>query len=190
VAIVALLAAHVASAGLARPHYLSYFNTLAGGSAQGYRWLVDSNVDWGQDLLRLRQYQDANHVGRIHLAYFGRVAPEIYGIDYEMLPADIVPGVYVISATYLMGRPYYLYDHGTLYWVPQNAYAKFQKLLPTARVGLSLFVFDLRENISDAVSSSLSDSDSPGRPNGERAAEETPAAGPTSDPDPASTDGE
>ena len=40
----------VASVGAAYPHYLAYFNEAAGGPAGGWRWLVDSNLDWGQDL--------------------------------------------------------------------------------------------------------------------------------------------
>jgi 4-amino-4-deoxy-L-arabinose transferase-like glycosyltransferase len=31
------------------PHYLAYFNELAGGPANGWRWLIDSNLDWDQD---------------------------------------------------------------------------------------------------------------------------------------------
>ena len=35
------------------PHPLSFFNALAGGPAAGRELLVDSNLDWGQDLARL-----------------------------------------------------------------------------------------------------------------------------------------
>jgi hypothetical protein len=35
------------------PHPLSFFNMLAGGPAAGRKLLVDSNLDWGQDLARL-----------------------------------------------------------------------------------------------------------------------------------------
>ncbi len=35
------------------PHHLAYFNEIAGGPANGWRLLVDSNLDWGQDLKRL-----------------------------------------------------------------------------------------------------------------------------------------
>jgi Dolichyl-phosphate-mannose-protein mannosyltransferase len=37
------------------PHYLVYFNELAGGPDNGWRWLIDSNQDWGQDGDRVRQ---------------------------------------------------------------------------------------------------------------------------------------
>jgi Dolichyl-phosphate-mannose-protein mannosyltransferase len=41
------------------PHYLAYFNELAGGPENGYRYLSDSNVDMGQDIKRLGAYLDA-----------------------------------------------------------------------------------------------------------------------------------
>ena len=40
---------------LQHPHHLAYFNELAGGPANGWRLLVDSNLDWGQDLKRPRR---------------------------------------------------------------------------------------------------------------------------------------
>lgn len=48
----------LAIAALAYPNYLSYFNPLAGGHANGYRYVTDSNYDWGQDLKRLRDWVD------------------------------------------------------------------------------------------------------------------------------------
>jgi 4-amino-4-deoxy-L-arabinose transferase-like glycosyltransferase len=37
------------SSAAIHPHYLAYFNEIAGGPDQGWRWLIDSNLDWGQD---------------------------------------------------------------------------------------------------------------------------------------------
>src|SRR5207253_4281665 len=37
------------------PGYLSYFNGLAGGPEQGWKYLADSNIDWGQDLRALHR---------------------------------------------------------------------------------------------------------------------------------------
>jgi 4-amino-4-deoxy-L-arabinose transferase-like glycosyltransferase len=51
-----LLAAHAAAAVRARPDFIAYFNELAGGPANGYRWLADSNLDWGQNVTRMRAY--------------------------------------------------------------------------------------------------------------------------------------
>ena len=42
----------------AYPSYISYFNSAAGGHANGYQYVTDSNYDWGQDLIRLRQWVD------------------------------------------------------------------------------------------------------------------------------------
>lgn len=41
---------------LAYPSYLSYFNRAAGGPNAGYRFVTDSNYDWGQDMKRLRNF--------------------------------------------------------------------------------------------------------------------------------------
>jgi 4-amino-4-deoxy-L-arabinose transferase-like glycosyltransferase len=43
------------SSALAHPHYIPYFNELAGGPENGWRWLIDSNLDWGQDADFMRQ---------------------------------------------------------------------------------------------------------------------------------------
>jgi hypothetical protein len=49
-AAVGLLAAWTGVSSLAsHPRYIPYFNELIGGQSHGYRWLSDSNVDWGQD---------------------------------------------------------------------------------------------------------------------------------------------
>jgi len=51
-----LVGAHAVIGARACPDYIAYFNALAGGSANGYRWLADSNLDWGQNETRLRAY--------------------------------------------------------------------------------------------------------------------------------------
>ena len=70
---------------LQHPHHLAYFNELAGGPANGWRLLVDSNLDWGQDLKRLGEWTRANHVGKLKLSYFGSADPGYYGIESEAL---------------------------------------------------------------------------------------------------------
>lgn len=69
------------------PHYLAYFNELIGGSDNGYRYLADSNLDWGQDLGGLKIWMEENDIERIQLAYFGSADAEHYGIDYDYLPS-------------------------------------------------------------------------------------------------------
>jgi tetratricopeptide (TPR) repeat protein len=58
-----LAAGYVAQAIFITPHHLSYFNILVGGPAQGHRYLIDSNFDWGQNDHFLQRYvegQDAS----------------------------------------------------------------------------------------------------------------------------------
>ncbi|MFH1183272.1 MAG: glycosyltransferase family 39 protein, partial [Candidatus Moraniibacteriota bacterium] len=53
------------------PHFIAYFNEIAGGPESGYKYAVDSNLDWGQDLKRLKLWMDANNVDMIYIDYFG-----------------------------------------------------------------------------------------------------------------------
>lgn len=92
----------------ARPNYISCCNTIAGGTTAGYRHLVDSSVDWGQDLPALADWlrHKHNRAGdRVYLSYFGTAAPSHYGIRGTALPLDNLEplrgGTYCISATVL-----------------------------------------------------------------------------------------
>jgi len=71
------------SFGLATPGYLSYFNVLAGGPRGGWRYLLDSNIDWGQDLKRLAAWQRGHGGVPLDLAYFGTADPKAYGIVHR-----------------------------------------------------------------------------------------------------------
>ncbi len=91
----ACLAAYAGSFALATPGYLSYFNLFAGGPAGGARYLLDSNLDWGQDLKRLRAKVDTLGIERVRLLYFGTADPLAYGIEHQpvqmFLPFRPVP---------------------------------------------------------------------------------------------------
>lgn len=116
------------------PHYLAYFNELIAGPGQGYKYLVDSNLDWGQDLAGLKKYMDKNKVRKIKLSYFGFVKPEYYGIDYQDLPQVPTEGLVAISATNLQGA--YFDDHTRYHWL--------KKYRPKAKIGYSIFVYDIK----------------------------------------------
>lgn len=93
VVLFALLAWVAVESGSIHPHHLSYFNQIAGGPRNGHRYLVDSNVDWGQDLKTLKRYMDEKGIQSIKLSYFGSVDPRQYGIDFEPLPSFLrIPG--------------------------------------------------------------------------------------------------
>jgi hypothetical protein len=114
IAAVALLTLwHVGESQRIRPHYLAYFNEIIGGPANGWRHLVDSSLDWGQDLPALRKWLDANAPGeKVFLSYFGTGDPVYEGIQATMLPTlpevgaprkwrALTPGIYALSATML-----------------------------------------------------------------------------------------
>ncbi|MCZ6601936.1 MAG: glycosyltransferase family 39 protein [Planctomycetota bacterium] len=97
-----LLGWHAVEAIRISPHYLAYFQPLTGGPSQGYRYLVDSNLDWGQDLQNLARDLEQRDSPEVWLAYFGSLDPSIYGIKYKPLPPDEeVEGWVVISASAL-----------------------------------------------------------------------------------------
>jgi hypothetical protein len=78
-----------ASSLVAYPHHLSYFNELAGGPENGHEHLIDSNIDWGQDLLFLKKWEDDHPQARpLYLAYYGLVLPRLAGIDYQIPPME------------------------------------------------------------------------------------------------------
>ena len=68
--VIGSLASAVASTLLSYPHHLAYFNEFAGGPKDGHKHLAGSSIDWGQDVLLLREYlrnhTTINHIG-LHL---------------------------------------------------------------------------------------------------------------------------
>jgi hypothetical protein len=130
------------------PHQLAYFNELVGGPDQGYRYLSDSNLDWGQDLKGVKAYMDKENLSIIYLSYFGTAPPEYYGIRYQYVPGnwplewppprdkvlDNVPRkILAISVTNLqdVGNPY----DPLFRWLWTRR--------PIAKIGYSIFVYDL-----------------------------------------------
>ena len=95
------------------PHYLAYFNVIAGGPEEGYRYLVDSSLDWGQDLPGLKTWLNEHARGEpVFLSYFGTGEPDYYGLGVHRLPffnnfkfpvyyTPLTAGVYCVSATML-----------------------------------------------------------------------------------------
>ena len=81
-AAVALALAQAVETAAHSPWHLSFYNVLAGGPERG-QWIVnDSNVDWGQGLIALREELERRSIRRVYLAYHGTAEPSVYGIDY------------------------------------------------------------------------------------------------------------
>jgi hypothetical protein len=121
VLIVICLAWQVVDTAFARGNYLAYFNFIAGGPSNGYRHLVDSSLDWGQELWGLKRWLD-DHASElppnVYVSYFGSSSPSYYGLEARWLPsfmptetleqdrkqpkeASLQEGIYCISATSL-----------------------------------------------------------------------------------------
>ena len=143
------LAATIVSTLAIAPHYLAYFNAVSGGPARGSEHLIDSNLDWGQDLVGLQRWLARNAAGeRVGLAYFGQIHPAIFEarpgeafvwflpppaprtIDperplppldqYGPRPTRLEPGLYAVSVSLVRGLPWRVYDNAR--WAPYSAW--------------------------------------------------------------------
>lgn len=135
------------------PEHLAYFNPFAGGPSRGYTRLVDSNLDWGQDLLRLNTWLAARRGTTIGLEYFGSAPVSAYDIrpvDWRTLGPSSATGradVFVISATYLQGV-----------FLCGDPFAEFRRIAPSDRIGYTLFAYSLdREEVQSALAAASRD---------------------------------
>ncbi len=129
------------------PDHLAYFNESIGGPGNGYRYLVDSNLDWGQDLKGLKAYMDRQGIDRIYLSYFGLDSPDRYGIKYDWLPSYVLKNPHP-TPTVNLSRGRYLAISVTnlqgVYMEPQSMFRWLDRYTPVARIGHSIFVYYLQ----------------------------------------------
>jgi 4-amino-4-deoxy-L-arabinose transferase-like glycosyltransferase len=142
VAAIALLALAGAEVARFHPHPLSYFNALVGGPSQGWRHLVDSSLDWGQDAPALAEWlaRERKPGEAVYFNIFGLRRPAAYGImgtemapGYSDMPRRWVEwgaGIYAVSATMLQD----VYSPFTGRWDAQKE-SNFQALSSSARAG-------------------------------------------------------
>ena len=132
------------------PHFLTYFNELVGGPSQGYKYVTDSNVDWGQDLKRLAEFVDENNIDKIYIDYFGGDDLNYrFGEKYQPWWGDKNPkelpsnSWLAVSATLLQGGkgvPDPEYNEKTGYYNWLNQYE------PVTVIGNSIFVYYITSN--------------------------------------------
>ena len=117
------------------PDYLSYFNIFVKPESS-WHLLTDSNLDWGQGLLALRDYEQHHRTEQLHLAYFGSVDPSLYGVRALPLgPQGRASGVVIAGATCLSGQT--LENHESYRWLwPYR---------PRRVLDHALWVFDIDE---------------------------------------------
>jgi 4-amino-4-deoxy-L-arabinose transferase-like glycosyltransferase len=131
------------------PNFLAYFNELIGGPTNGYKYVTDSNLDWGQDLRRLADFVEENNIDKIYLNYFGGGSPAYYlGDKYQewdpkQKPDQLPPNSWLaISANELQGGraiPTKEYNQKTGYYNWLNQYE------PVTVIGHSIFVYHIKQ---------------------------------------------
>jgi hypothetical protein len=116
----------------AHPDYLPYFNQLAGGHPE--RILLDSDLDWGQDLGRLADTLRTRGVPHVWIAYHGKVDMSRQGLPpFTELPSERPVTGWVAASLFNLG----LGEPGG----PIDAYAWLRSYQPVARVGHSILLY-------------------------------------------------
>jgi hypothetical protein len=128
-ALVALVAATLATPVRAWPDYLAYFNPVAGRHPE--RVLVDSNLDWGQDLYRLADTVRARGIDSIRVHYFGSSQLSSVGLTNARRLArdERTTGWVAASETFLAG----VWSDTSLRWLARRT--------PVARIGPSMRLY-------------------------------------------------
>ncbi len=144
------------------PHWLSYFNEIAGGPEYGDEWLVDSNIDWGQDLLNLKSWQEQHPEATPLFTLLGsRYDPAAVGVKISMpefiqqrvslttQPAELnenlpEPGWYAVSVNLLQPYRARLYAPPSMR-VNTSRVRWFRDQKPVDRVGYSIRIYHVPE---------------------------------------------
>jgi hypothetical protein len=132
--VVAMLQA--AEVARARPHYTAFFNVLAGGPENGRRYLLDSNLDWGQDLKKLKRWMETNQLKVICLSYFGSASTDYYKLNpiwFDNMKREDLDCVSAVSATNV-------YD---VYFDPPRHQWLLERT-PVTSIGHSILIYDFR----------------------------------------------
>lgn len=125
------------------PIFPSYFNELIGSRNNAYKYLVDSNLDWGQDLNRLGNWVKDQNLEKIYVDYFGGGVPE-----HSITTAEVIPwhsryglpeeGSYLaVSATFYQMSEYFARVNGEV------SYVRILSRAPDFQVGHSILVYHI-----------------------------------------------
>jgi hypothetical protein len=150
-ALAAVLVVWLAGASLwIYPHGISYFNEWIGGPRNGWKYLADSNIDWGQNLPELAAYVTRNKIEKIKAFYFGYDIFDHYlppgRVEDQAAPWDKkwvtttrlrpAPGIYAVSVNMLLGY-FFVADY-------QEYLAYFKEREPDARAGWSILIYHVK----------------------------------------------
>jgi len=154
------------------PHWMSYFNEVAGGPKNGHKWLVNSNIDWGQDILMLKWWQDKHpEAAPLNAAMFTGFDPKDIGLKFK-LPAPFVkgqpevvtkdglrgpqPGWYAVSVCMLKGL-YFSVPEGDGEWSSstENFTYFLNNFTPVEMIGYSIYIYHITEEEAARVRAKL-----------------------------------
>ena len=125
----------------AYPDYLGFFNLPSGGVQNGEEYVVDSNLDWGQDLKRIKTYLSKRNIVNPCIKYFGIGKPDDYGITRWQPVPNALPEARTLGCLVVMSNTQFAYD-GT----KQHSYQWLRSLTPVDYVGSSFRVFRISGN--------------------------------------------
>jgi 4-amino-4-deoxy-L-arabinose transferase-like glycosyltransferase len=143
-----LVLAHIVSALMVFPNYIAYANEAASGPKNVHNLFSDANVDWAQQLIQVKEWQDRHPGEECWFAYFAypEIDPAVYGIHCHAMPtldtlwlggSDIIPpvinGNVLISAGDLSGCEW---PSGRM-----NPYAIFEPLKPDEVIDYGVMVY-------------------------------------------------
>ncbi len=129
----------------AYPDYIPFFNVAAGGSRGGLALLSDSNIDWGQDIAALAQWQHDHPGYQLYLCRLGLPDPRYYHLHYIEMPGNLMPApdqtvpsgqppIYAISAFSLQGP--------SMTPEQRQFYQRFLRERPVAILHGTIYLFD------------------------------------------------
>jgi hypothetical protein len=142
VAVAAVALVQIAECVAIYPDYLAFFNAAAGGPNRGPEYLVDSNIDWGQDVKKVMHWLDQHGGRRARYFYFGNAPLGYYGAREAGFPGPFdeyawshIDSYVVVNVTPLMGV-----------YVPLVDLSQVRLHRPVAKVGWSTYIYDLRQH--------------------------------------------
>lgn len=141
--IVALITWYVIESIATYPHYLSYYNQFVGGSNNGYKYLTDSNTDWGQDIKRLNVWVEDNNIKKIYVDVFPGGFPSKYYLGDKAVEWHVQNGrpngYFAVSATF--------YQNSKLKKKTNDGidYSWLDNIKPVTIIGGSILVYDLND---------------------------------------------
>ena len=119
-----------ANSVMAHPDYLAWMNRFAGRHPE--RVVVDSNLDWGQDVIRLAAACRLHHVDRLGLALYGTADITRLGLppSHEIDPFVAAPGWYAVSESIVV--PAQARDPRAYSWLTSSA--RYERVGPSIRL--------------------------------------------------------